>query len=541
MESKEFNLLNEPWIYLMDKNGIRKEVSIKEALFSAHEYSAIQGELPTQDVAVLRLLLAILYSVFLRYDINGEENPITGDYVDNEDIMIRWKEIWDNGSIPEKPLQNYMNTWNDRFWLFHPQYPFYQIPEAITGTSYTSAKMNGVLSESNNKDRLFPLRTGIKKAELEYSEAARWLLYVNAFDDTSAKPKEKGKGSPGAGWLGKLGLIYAVGNNLFETLLLNMVMLKNGQTAWKDGKAAWELEQPRTEERVEIACPDNPAELLTLQSRRLLLKRENDKVVGFSLLGGDYFDKVNADSEQMTVWKMLKKGKEDTGDFQPKRHDVSVQIWREFSTLFSSRSEGRRPGIVEWICLLQAERWLEDNRMIHFRTAAVQYGDKDFFVNDVYSDGLSFHLSVLQKLQAENRDWINLICDEISKCMKAAKIVRDFESDLAKAAGRKNGTGIAEELYYRRLDRPFRKWLEDFNPGKDYQAADEYVFSWRLQAKKIADDIGKEMIKECGPNAMIGRIVVGEKEKRFYAAPQAYNNFRYRLVDLYPEKMEGVK
>ena len=46
---------------------------------------------------------------------------------------------------------------------------------------------------------------------MSYAQAARWLLYVNGFDDTSAKPKGKNLPSVGAGWLGKLGLIFRTG------------------------------------------------------------------------------------------------------------------------------------------------------------------------------------------------------------------------------------------------------------------------------------------------------------------------------------------
>ena len=67
---------------------------------------------------------------------------------------------------------------------------------------------------------------------LGFAEAARWLLYINAFDDTSAKPKGKGLPSPGVGWLGRLGLITGVGNNLFETLLLNLVLIKDGNMSF---------------------------------------------------------------------------------------------------------------------------------------------------------------------------------------------------------------------------------------------------------------------------------------------------------------------
>src|SRR5690606_5216521 len=113
----------------------------------------------------------------------------------------------------------------DRFWLFHPERPFYQVAGMGKATDYSAAKLNGELAESGNKIRLFASRGGPAKGWLSYAESARWLLYVNGFDDTSAKPKRKGLPSPGAGWLGKLGLVQAVGDNLFETLLLNLVLL----------------------------------------------------------------------------------------------------------------------------------------------------------------------------------------------------------------------------------------------------------------------------------------------------------------------------
>lgn len=47
------------------------------------------------------------------------------------------------------------------------------------------------MSESGNKLRLFPLYAGQNKEQLSYPQAARWLLCVNGYDDTSAKPKER--------------------------------------------------------------------------------------------------------------------------------------------------------------------------------------------------------------------------------------------------------------------------------------------------------------------------------------------------------------
>ena len=141
------------------------------------------------------------------------------------------------------------------FWLFHPECPFYQVLDLDKATDYTAAKLDGELSESSNKTRLFQQRAGASKNSLLYSEAARWLIHVNAFDDTSSKPKTKGLPSPGAGWLGKLGLISAMGDNLFETLTLNLIFLKDGGNELWGERPIWEKEQVKTEERTEIKVP----------------------------------------------------------------------------------------------------------------------------------------------------------------------------------------------------------------------------------------------------------------------------------------------
>ena len=92
--------------------------------------------------------------------------------------------------------------------------------------------LNGEMIESKNKLRLFPLYAGQSKERLSYPQAARWLLSVNGFDDTSLKPKEKNLPSISVGWLGSLGYIQALGNNLYETLMLNLTLLKDGREYW---------------------------------------------------------------------------------------------------------------------------------------------------------------------------------------------------------------------------------------------------------------------------------------------------------------------
>ena len=212
MKNVEFNLLDESWIRVLLPDGSVKEVGIRDVLLHASDYVDLAGELPTQDIAVLRLLLAILHTVFSPTD----EEGCHAMFSSADDALIQWSELWNQGSFPEKPLEEYLEKWRQRFWLFHPERPFWQVPEAAIGTEYGAAKLNGELSESSNKLRLFAAYSGEGKTAMTYAQAARWLLYVNGYDDTSSKPKAKGRPSVGAGWLGKLGLILAQGNNFTQ-------------------------------------------------------------------------------------------------------------------------------------------------------------------------------------------------------------------------------------------------------------------------------------------------------------------------------------
>ena len=65
MKEIEFNLLTEPWIRVRLRDNTVREVSLTEALVSAQDYVDLAGEMPTQNAAVLRLLLAVLFTCLL--------------------------------------------------------------------------------------------------------------------------------------------------------------------------------------------------------------------------------------------------------------------------------------------------------------------------------------------------------------------------------------------------------------------------------------------------------------------------------------------
>lgn len=521
MEEKMFNLLKEPWICVMNKECDISELSVLELFEHAHEYVDLRGELATQDIAILRVLLAILHTVFSRYDLNGKESKLK----DADDALDRWENIWKNGRFPMEPLRVYLESQIERFWLIHPDRPFYQCNYAKIGTEYTAAKLNGNLSESSNKIRLFSTVSGKSKNFMSLSEAARWLIYVNAYDDTSAKPSSEAKKlseklpSPGVGWLGKLGLLTIGGNNLFETLLLNMVMQNSNKSLYGLERPIWERDIIPSDERKEIPLPDNLAELYTLQSRRLLLKVSGEKIIGYYLLGGDFFEKNNAFIEPMTVWAKQKSKTEEV--YSPRRHDPSKQFWREFGSVIPGLDgKDKRPGIISWLGILEEEGIIDINYLLKVRIASVQYGDKDFFVTHVFSDSISIH-SALVNLKQE---WQKTVIDQIEFCDKLARYVKELAYDVNRASGGSGDTSKVtenrlKERFYLCIDEPFRKWLCEYNPKVDDAVLK--AKEWNRQCIKIAENLGREMISEVTSQAIFGRNGV--------SAAGAINKFMLKL------------
>ena len=100
METMEFNLLRERWVRVRTQDCTVQEVSLTDALLHAHAYVDLAGEMPTQDAAMLRLLLAVLHTVFSRVDGNGVPAP----FEEPRDALQRWGELWQLGHFPEQPL-----------------------------------------------------------------------------------------------------------------------------------------------------------------------------------------------------------------------------------------------------------------------------------------------------------------------------------------------------------------------------------------------------------------------------------------------------
>lgn len=515
MKEIEFNLLTEPWIRVRLRDNTVREVSLTEALVSAQDYVDLAGEMPTQNAAVLRLLLVVLFTVFSRVDAKGKPQPLA----QSDDALERWSELWQLGHFPAEPVRDYLEQWKDRFWLFHPTHPFWQVPTLSNGIAFDGKKLNGERAESGNKTPLFQNISKAECAVLTYAQAARWLIYQNGYDERGGRPKAGNKPRHGVGWLGQIGFVAVKGKNLYETLLRNMAFSTEQDALREKQLPCWEREHARTEQSVEIVMPKNQAELLTLQSRRILLIRSEEMpgVVGYEVLGGDYWDSENAFGEQMTLWRRTSKENEKV-TYEPQQHEMGKQLWRELPAMLDP--EGRKPGVLIWNQKLQSLRILSKKEQIVISVVGIRYDDQGASVKDVYTDQLEMQLATLNDL---GRKWTVRISREVQRCEETAKNIGTLCVELKLAGGldynkvkgfkdKQKVTEDARAQFYFAVDQPFRQWLQAIDPEQD--DPDEAALRWQAQARNIAEKLGKQMVMEAGNAALKGHRIVVDKDKK---------------------------
>lgn len=539
MNDIKFNLLDEKWIRVRLPDNSIQEVSLTDVLINAHKYVDLAGETSTQDAAIFRLILSIPLTVFYRVDVGGKESSLT----DSDEAIIRWQELWDRGSFPEKPIKDYAAEWHEKFWLIHPEEPFWQASTAEAKKNFNSkaetAKLNGEVYQSgNNKStRILLSRTTDSANSLSYPEAARWLINLQSWDDNAVKP------TTGVGWLAQIGYIQAMGRNLFETIMLNLTMLKDGQELWSTPIPWWE-KTSRVAPKTKDVVANNFVDILTQPSRNLLLFDEGTMITGYQYKyrGGGYsFQTENNFSEQMTLWKTSDE-KNGPIKYKPAKHDPAKSLWRNFSTIVGTTDNTHAPGIVQWVMFLQSLGVLGKERQGYFKTVGVQFNDDVLkcAITDVFDDTLSFRMDLLDKFSLP---WRKRIAKEIEKCQSVAKDIGELCRKLSIARGfscsgqsKKSLDMKCENVrsnFYFDIDGNIRYFIQTINSETD--DIDEAMDKWESVCRRIAIKAEKSLIREAGNISVIARKVkVGNNKEKYYSAADAVNNFEHLLAYHYP-------
>lgn len=349
----QFNVLTEPWLTAVARDGREQECGLLDLLEHAHEFQAVVDPSPPIQFGLYRLLVTFVQHAL----------PLV-EYEDLADAL-------DHGRFDRAVFEAYAEgVGRHRFDLFDAEHPFMQ-----------TLPMAGDTDKPKSVVELFyHLPTGTNVIHFFHMEesdhavapavAARALCSIAPFMT-----------SGGAGYSPSINgtppwYVWALGDNLFETILLNCCVMYIGGLG-HDAPPAWAADEP-FEPRAEKAA-DSLAQGFTWQPRQVRLLpsaggvctysgRESPVLVRNIVWGpGHKF----AGHERWVDPNVAYHLDEKRGrvPMRPREHR---QLWRDYGPLFLSRDKERgsdkfsRPVIVSQLSRLKAEGFVPDDKAEQF-------------------------------------------------------------------------------------------------------------------------------------------------------------------------------
>lgn len=328
-----FNLIENSWVRVFDDDNHISELSLRDTLLQSNTIHELADNSPLVNIAVLRLLLAIIHAAAWRDD-------------DMDDKREKWVHWWNAGSLPLNDIDAYLQKWHHRFDLFDEQYPFMQ----TGGLEMKEASpLSRLAFEENNTTGLFAYPENPIWENPTSAQAARLLLATQAFalgfgKSSKAKINDVEIEPPYTADAPLLrGLtVWLTGNTLLETLLLNLTPFDPDD--FPDDAPSWELDAPDElrdkliNKKRRTVPPRGVMDCFSWQSRLLRLIPENEK--GQIVVHNAYFtqgrsidDKAHFDP--MKVYMATKK----EGFFALALSEQKA-AWRDASSLFYTPSTG---------------------------------------------------------------------------------------------------------------------------------------------------------------------------------------------------------
>ena len=540
MKNPEYNLLDEPWIPVRLLDGTIADVGLLELLRRTTEIADLACELPTQSIAIQRLVLAIAYRVAPPRDARD------------------WVRQWDEGAPTEQMIE-YLERWRDRFFLFGGRFPFMQVADLRTAKDAVSG-LEKLIADVPNGEQFFTTRHGRALACIPPSEAARWLVHAQAYDPSGIRSGavgdsqvKGGKGYPiGPSWCGHLGLVWLKGKDLDETLVLNLVptdaaQLRGVESSTEWGACSWEVSEAESAVRGDYSLLDpsgTPRDisiprLLTWHSRRVRLVGNREGVTGVVLAQGDKLAPQQMYRyEPQSLWRystpQSKKFKQDV--YMPRKYEAGRALWRNLPgtlpTVTTVQGVDKQPKQEFLPSATLSFHYQLDNasiettypKVMRIQAVGVTYGPQEATFEDIYSDELTLSVAVMR---VEHEDLSAEIDRQVRLTEEIARDVGNLAANLARAAG-ESGEGAgdgardrAKELFFSAVDTDFRIWLTQVDGRESARDAGR---RWERSLRQHAVGIQGALVRGASSSAIIGRdtgrgyMNVGIAENYFRAA-----------------------
>ncbi|MHA7134699.1 type I-E CRISPR-associated protein Cse1/CasA [Oerskovia turbata] len=546
-----FNLVDEPWVAVLDTEGAYAELSLLDVFRRADRISRLVGETPTQAFANLRLLLAVLHRA-----------------VDGPRDHKHWGRIRDDWDGTVLAVEGYLGEQRERFWLAHPTTPFMQVPDLRTAKGETFS-LDRIICDGLGSSAYLTTRLGAANEAISWAEAARWLVHAHAFDvsgiHTGAVGDPRVQGGRGygigTGWAGQIGGLHLVGENLRETLLLNLVApaavgLLGGPDAQRPDLPVWERDPqtaaPETWETGPAATkdqayrqPTGPVDLYTWPTRRIRLVGDAQHVTAVINAQGDRATPHNRhDVEPLTAWRYSEPQTKLAGRdvYMPLRHDPTRSLWRGLGALLPNAEmvsqDGKparrlQPAVLAWAARLRRAELIDD-RLVAVRAIGIEYGSQDSIYGELVDDELTLPVALL----ADPTGTLPAMAVEAATVAgRGVYALGLLAKNLALAAGGSTETDgpheRAAEQGYAALDRPFRDWVATLTGGID---AAERETDWHRTVDQELKRVAGSLLRDAGPAALVGRVAGG----RFIDAGIAERWFHKKLREVLPHARPHV-
>ena len=519
MTECDYNLLDEEWIPVLLTDGGVEKVGILKAFERAYDIEDLACELPTQKIAIQRVLLAICYRVV--------------SLEDEED----WGDLWRAG-LPMEAIRVYLEKWRDRFYLFGGRHPFMQAPDLRTPKGAVSGLERIVADVPNGERQLFTTRHGRALKRITPAEAAVWVIHTQAYDPAGIRSgavgddgMKKGKGySIGPAWCGQTGAVWLRGDNLEETLMLNLVVadtvcLQGPSPQSDEAACTWESEAVETAVRRDYSRDGKPdpngigiPRLLTWHSRRMRLHGDRDGVTGVVLAQGDKLGPQNMQRfEPMSLWRysqpQSKKFKEHI--YMPAKHEPGRAFWRNLPSTLpvtekipgfdkSEQQKFQQSATLLFQAYLKTLE-LDFPARIRLEAVGMTYGEREASIKDLYHDQMTLAKVLLEE---EGKALAYSVKQQVLTVEEVAKAVGILGANLSRAAG-ESGDGAGEgaqkrakERFFAQIDDPFRSWLASLDGNSDVENKQR---EWTETARRIAKQVAGELIASAPRSATTGR------------------------------------
>nr|WP_156980387.1 type I-E CRISPR-associated protein Cse1/CasA [Corynebacterium terpenotabidum] len=519
---EHYNLLDEAWIDVVDHQGAESRVSVRTLLQEASDYRALAAPLGTVNFAILRMVEAILYRA---WDSRKWRN------IDH--ALDHWQEKWDQGSLLDATVVDYLDHWQDRFDIRNPERPFFQVAGLRTEKGEWKS-LDTLFPDVGDDGDLYTMRSGL--TSVSAAEAAQMLVHCMAYDFSGIKSGvvgddrvKGGKGYPiGIGWCGWLGGTMVEGRDLRETLLLNYLPYR--EEAGTEDQPLWEIDGLgpglRDNPRYRIEPPTEngttgQVELLTWPQRRLLLQWEEDSVVGVLISNGDPVGyTVKNQVETMTPWRFSdpqsKKAKQIR--YMPQVLDAGRTMWRSLGGILpnsdvpkaSIKVSGTKveveksapAGNVHWAGQLVGVGVIPADQDIRIHMVSMEYGPQQSSFAGIVEDAITIQSPLLaldnDQLRASARRAVGFADGAAEALWKFAKNIAFAVSGNREEAD----TDKIQSEFYARVDPGFRSWLRRLGPDTDRDAA---LTDWAGKIRSTATDLANDLLAAQGPAVWAGR------------------------------------